>query len=320
MRIVKRIVGVLEYFAVPFTFLGAIWLKFIRKHEGGLKRNWNLLKKLKIVPVIDHYYEPMISKEQFKGEVNERNLLGIDLNVNEQITFIENLCYKEEILKIPIQGNNHGEKQFYFKNGSFGPGDAEFLYGMIRFQKPKKIIEVGSGNSTLIAVKAIEENKREDDNYKCDMICIEPFEQPWLERLHEIKVVRKKVETVPIEFFQSLEEKDILFIDSSHVIRPQGDILWEYQNILPALQKGVYIHIHDIFTPKDYPEKWMFDEVRLWNEQYFVEAFLAYNDEFRIVGALNYLKHHHWEIVQKQFPVLSDNKDYEPGSLWIQKH
>src|SRR5690606_29222842 len=98
-----------------------------------------------------------------------------------------------------------------------------------------------------------------------------------------VEVLRKKVEDIPLEYFRQLQPNDVLFIDSSHVIRPQGDVLYEFLELLPDLPSGVFVHIHDIFTPFDYPEDWVKDHVRLWNEQYLLEAFLSFNRDFRIV-------------------------------------
>ena len=97
----------------------------------------------------------------------------------------------------------------------------------------------------------------------------------WLNDVSGIEVLRQRVEQMDKQLFLELEENDILFIDSSHMIRPQGDVLCEYLEILPTLRPGVLVHIHDIFTPRDYPDEWLIDEVKLWNEQYLLEAFLS---------------------------------------------
>lgn len=162
---------------------------------------------------------------------------------------------------------------------------------------------------------AIEKNKEEDPEYICDQICIEPYEQPWLEQL-PVTVLRKKLEDVDCSLFDQLNANDILFIDSSHIIRPQGDVLKEYLEILPRLKAGVYMHIHDVFTPKDYLDDWLYDHVKFWNEQYLLEAFLTFNKNFKIIGALNFLMHHHYDLLKEKFPFLT--YDREPGAFWMQ--
>jgi hypothetical protein len=182
--------------------------------------------------------------------------------------------------------------------------------------KPRRIIEIGSGISTLMAIRAICANQSDDSAYQCKHVCIEPYEMSWLEN-SEVSVVRCKVEDMSIEFFSELEENDILFIDSSHVIRPQGDVLFEYLELLPTLNKGVIVHVHDIFSPRNYLKQWLEDDVRFWNEQYLLEAFLTQNDSWKIIGALNYLHHHHYEQLKSVAPFLAPER--EPGSFYIRK-
>jgi hypothetical protein len=103
------------------------------------------------------------------------------------------------------------------------------------------------------------------------------------------------------------------------VIRPQGDVLFEYLALLPSLNPGVYIHIHDIFSPRDYPDDWVYNQHLFWNEQYLLEAFLTCNKQFKIVGALNYLAHNHRRELAAKCPVFADRPESEPGAFWIRK-
>ena len=165
---------------------------------------------------------------------------------------------------------------------------------------------------------AIERNTREDRDYRCEQICIEPFEQPWLETIGA-NVVRKKAESCPISMFEALTENDILFIDSSHIIRPQGDVLYECLQILGSLKPNVIIHVHDIFTPGDYPYEWLLRDRRMWNEQYLLEACLSFNHCFEIIGALNWLSHNHQERLRDACPILMQEPWREPGSFWFRR-
>ena len=201
-------------------------------------------------------------------------------------------------------------------NTMFESGDAEFWYNMIRLKKPNILIEVGCGNSTLMAIKAINKNKEEDPSYNCKHICIEPYETPWLESTG-VFVIRDKIEDIDKKLFSNLAENDILFIDSSHIIRPQGDVLFEYLELLPSLNKGVIVHIHDIFSPKDYLEEWVMGSVFFWNEQYLLEAFLTSNKDWKIIGALNFLHHNHYEQLKEKCLFLTANR--EPASFYMQK-
>ena len=130
-------------------------------------------------------------------------------------------------------------------------------------------------------------------------------------------MLRDRVETVDQSVFVSLNAGDILFIDSSHVIRPQGDVLCEFLEIMPALKKGVIVHIHDIFTPRDYPHAWVVEKVRLWNEQYLMESLLSGNPHWKIIGAVNFLKCDHYQQLQQACPYVT--KESVPGSCYLEK-
>jgi predicted O-methyltransferase YrrM len=243
-----------------------------------------------------------------------RNLPGIEWNVAEQLNLLDSFCFNDELTGVP--DSKTGEREFYFNNVAFESGDAEFLYNLIRLKKPARVFEIGSGHSTLMVMKAINRNRVENPGYRCRHLCIDPYEQPWLEKMG-VKVLRERVEDVDRAIFSELGEDDLLFIDSSHIIRPQGDVLFEYLELLPALKSGAIVHIHDIFSPRDYPDEWVRDEVRLWNEQYLLEAFLTNNRNWKVIGALNYLHHNHYEQLRAKCPYLT--RDCEPGSFYMQK-
>lgn len=275
----------------------------------------NALMKIGVFPIVNSYYEPQFDHRNPKQPLSQDRILpAIDWNVTEQIKVLSTLSFSQELSNIPLEKPD--TLGFYLNNDTFNSGDAEYWYQLIRSVKPKRIYEVGSGNSTLMAIKAIRRNHEQDNDYECKHVCIEPYEMPWLEKTG-VLVIRKKIEDVELSFFSELEENDILFIDSSHIIRPQGDVLFEYLELLPTLNKGVIVHVHDIFSPKNYPKHWLEDEVRFWNEQYLLEAFLSHNNSWKIIGAINYLHHNHYEKLKSVAPFLTP--DRWPGSFYIQK-
>ncbi len=310
----KRILTLIDILISPFVFISSYLFLFIRRVEiHRMKISKKVFLKTGIYPIMDHYYEPLFNPAHLSKSLREDRVLpGLDFNTKQQLNMLKNFNYNDELIQFPSEKKD--DLNFYYNNDSFAPGDSEYLYNMVRFLKPKQIIEIGCGHSTLMACNAIKQNKQENTNYKCQQVCIEPYENPWLDKL-DIKIIRKKVEQVDYSMFNSLEKNDILFIDSSHMIRPQGDILLIYLTILPMLKKGVYVHIHDIFTPKDYLDKWILENVYFWNEQYLVEALLSMNKEYKIIGALNFLKHNYFEKLLEKCPMLKE--DNEPGSLWI---
>jgi hypothetical protein len=309
----------LDFILVPFTYASSIWLRVIRSH--GVERlrfsKW-VFSQVGVFPIVDHYYEPLFQRSQLHKSLRvDRLLPGIDMNVEEQLETLKRFHYNDELLALPRL--KRADTEFGYDFGPFRSGDAEYLYNMIRWSKPGRIVEVGSGESTLLTRQALNQNRRDDPSYICNHICIEPFEHQWLERIG-VTVVRREVQKTDRHIFASLDAGDILFIDSSHVLRPQGNVVTEYLEILPTLKPGVVVHIHDTFTPKDYLDAWVLDEVKLWNEQYVVEAFLSFNKEFRIIGALNYLKHNHPAELRAKCPVLDQEfEGREPGSLWIRR-
>jgi predicted O-methyltransferase YrrM len=277
-----------------------------------------MFRKVGVFPIRDHYYEPLFNPAKLRKSVyQDRELVGLDLNVEEQLELLRRFRFNNELITFPL--TRRKDLEFYYHNGVYASGDAEFLYNMIRHFKPRRIFEIGSGQSTLLAASAILANHQSDAGYVCEHVCIEPYEAEWLEKLN-VTVVREPVEQIDKVLFRELGKNDILFIDSSHMIRPQGDVLFEYLEILPILSSGVLIHIHDIFTPKDYLEEWIYQDVRFWNEQYLLEAFLSFNSEFKVIGALNYLKHRHPKELISCCPVLATEMDSrEPGSFWLRR-
>lgn len=316
-KLILGLFPVIDILMLPFVYVAAAVLKLVRR--GGIQRLpacRTALRRVGVFPIRDHYYEPQFHSFATREPLDrERSLPGIAFVNREQAEFLTYLTYADELRDTPV--DQVSDTRFHMNNPAFRAGDAEYWYQIIRALKPKRLFEIGSGHSTLMALNAIAKNRAEDHDYSCRHICIEPFERPWLEKTG-VTVIRDKVEDVDISFFSELEENDILFIDSSHVIRPQGDVVYEYLEILPTLSSGVVVHIHDVFTPRNYLKLWVEEEVRLWNEQYLLEAFLTENPNWKILGALNYLRHHHYDELKAVAPFLTSES--EPASFYIQKH
>jgi hypothetical protein len=318
----KTILQIADILASPIILVCSVVLMVFRRIGiENIPMSRKIFDTVGVYPILDHYYEPLFKMSRIKKSLKEDRVLpGIDFNEEEQLAILEKFDYNDELLEYPREKpNDYSPPLFYYNNKNFKSGDAEYLYNIIRLYKPSKIVEIGSGFSTLIAHEAVLKNEQEDGNSTCEHICIEPYQRDWLEDTG-VNVIRQPVEQIEIEWFSRLNRNDILFIDSSHIIRPQGDVLFEYLRILPVLNSGVTIHIHDIFTPKDYPAEWLFKKVRLWNEQYLLEAFLSFNTKFKIIGALNYLSHHYRIELSAKCPIFCKEHDSrEPGSMWLQK-
>lgn len=298
---------------------GAV-LRRARRAWAHMPLTRKVLRFVGVFPVRQHFYEPVIFAEDLRRPLTqERKIPGLDLNEAEQLTLFKEFTYADELRQFPLKGDLKAlPRTFFYHNGAFEGADAGTLYNMIRRFKPKRMIEIGSGNSTLIARLAIDRNTSEDPAYTCRHTCIEPYLQPWLEQI-DAEVIRERVELCDIAMFDQLESGDILFVDSSHVIRPQGDVVFEILEVFGRLKPGVLVHIHDIFTPRDYIEEWVLKDQRLWDEQYLLEAFLAFNKEFRVIAALNYLHHNHPQALLDACPIAGTGKNAEPRSFWIRR-
>lgn len=273
-----------------------------------------------VTPV--HFYEPIPILQQLGPEIfgHVTEMQGVDLDDDAFIQLAESFArFKSEYIEIPLDDTGDPSR-FYLRNGFIGPGDAEALYGMIRHFKPRRILEIGSGYTTLLMAQAVERNRRESPDQNFNLTCIDPYPKPFVIRgvrgMDEL--ILSPLEKAGGELSQTLGDGDILFIDSSHVVRIGGDVNLLFLEILPRLKPGVLIHFHDIFLPEEYPEIWVRDLGRFWSEQYLLQAFLAFNSDFKVVWPGNYMRVKHPLVVEQAFPSFKRDLTWL-GSFWIQR-
>jgi len=317
--LLRRLIPLIDLLAVPLVYPSAAVLKAVRRiGVGRLRRCKRILEMVGVFPILDHYYEPLFKTGGLRSlEGQPRNLPGVDMNILGQLELLRKFHYADELRQFPVEKS--GGQEFFYDNGSFESGDAEYLYSVVRLFKPRRVVEVGGGYSTLLIAAALAKNAAEDGSSRGRHICIEPYENPWLERL-EIEVIRTPVQRLDSAVFRELAINDVLFIDSSHVIRPRGDVLFECLEVLPILRQGVLVHFHDVFTPRDYPTRTLCDDVKLWNEQYLLEAFLGLNNDYEVIGALNFLAHEYRDELAAKCPIFAARAvKAEPGSFWIRR-
>jgi hypothetical protein len=299
----KLALGLTDLTAAGAAFVLGPLLRRMAYNRGELPRFQAVSDRFRFALRGTHYYEPTYRLADLPADTTTpRDLPGLDLRESEQLALLDQFSFGAEMQGFP-------ERAYTF-------GDAASLYSMIRHFRPRKLIEIGCGRSTRVAIKAHAANAADAAPSSCEHTCIEPYEMPWLEETG-LPIIRKRVEDVPLDVFEALEANDILFIDSSHVIRPHGDVLYEFQQIVPRLKPGVLVHVHDIFTPRDYPERWLRVDRRLWNEQYLLETMLAHNPRYAVVLATNWLKHDHWDAYARAFPIVKDRPAHNPGAFWF---
>ena len=307
----------LDICAAAFVRSAAPALRFLAYNRGDLPRTAVASDNANVQFRSTHYYEPTYAAAHLPEVIDQqRRIPALDMNEPVQIDLLRHFRWAHELAVIPLVRTS--ESRFAFAETQYGHGDADTLYNFVRHFRPARIFEIGSGDSTLVAQLAIARNRVEDPSYSCRQVCIEPYANPWLESTGA-EIVRERVEHVDLELFKSLQANDILFIDSSHVIRPFGDVLREFHEIVPSVAPGVLVHIHDVFTPKDYPAKWLKEDRKLWNEQYLLEAFLAFNSEFEVIFATNWLASTHGDALKRACGHPEKIVAANPSSFWFRR-
>jgi predicted O-methyltransferase YrrM len=272
-----------------------------------------------VVPV--HFYEPIPDTRLLSPALwsEPRALPGIELRAEPQLERLRDFAarYRAEYERFPRHATGD-PTQYHEENGQFASTDAEVLHCMIRASRPRLVIEIGSGFSSLITAAALRRNAEE--GAPGELVCIEPYPGavlqggvPGLTRL-----ITAPVQAVPLATFDQLGAGDVLFIDSSHVVTIGSDTTREVLEIVPRLAPGVLVHFHDIFTPIEYPRSWVLDEHRFWNEQYLVEAFLSFNDRFEILYAGSFLHVTQPERLREFSPHYRPEARWST-SLWLRR-
>ena len=310
----QLLLRIFDVMLAPFVAMATIPMRLARwKKTSSLPITFAIFRRMGVFPIKAHYYEPQFDCVGLDKDNPPRNLPGIAFAMDRQMALLsqfKDVARLDAVLARPGAGNG-----FRMENPNFGTGDAEIWFHVIRHFRPARIVEIGSGYSTLMAKLALDTLRADDPAYRCDHVCIEPYEMPWLEETG-VRVIRSRFEDCDLPDIRALAPNDILFIDSSHMIRSGGDVLREILEVLPGLAPGVVVHFHDIFSPRDYPVKWRL-EPRFWNEQYLLEAFLSHNSAFEILLAVNMLKHAQFDALKAVCPRLAEER--EPGSFYLRR-
>jgi hypothetical protein len=190
------------------------------------------------------------------------------------------LLYKSDIWRMERKraGEAHSPS---WRNGFLSAFDAVTLYSLIRLHRPRLYIEIGSGNSTRFARRAIQ-----DGQLDTRIVSIDPRARVEIREIAD-QVIQEPVEEMSLDIFDSLESGDVLFVDHSHRVFTNSDATVVFLDILPRLKAGVLVHFHDIFLPADYPPEW---NDRYYSEQYLLAChLLAGTNSFEILLANSYV-------------------------------
>jgi predicted O-methyltransferase YrrM len=208
------------------------------------------------------------------------------------------------------------ERRFWIAPDGFPIGDATILRAMIMLVRPQRIIEIGSGFSSACMLDAFDEAGLETK-----LTCIEPYPNRLRSLLKpddpsRCTIIEGPVQSVEPELFDELQASDVVFIDSSHILKTGSDVVFELFEIIPRLKPGVIVHFHDIRYPFEYPEHFVFERHYSWNEIYAVRAFLMFNRAYRIIYFNSLFGRLHRDLLAAAYVPMVKN----PGSsLWIER-
>jgi hypothetical protein len=258
-----------------------------------------------------HHTSPVVGDQDVAWASRPQpDIACIDLNVEAQLQLMSELA--------TYWGDLPDERQTgwrYRSSTMFQPTDATVYYAMLQHFRPTRLIEVGSGYTSALAL-----DTRDRHLPGLQLTFIDPFP----ERLHgllgdqdraDCRVIERPVQDVDLDVYDALEAGDFLFLDTSHFAKTGSEVNWLVFNVLPRVRDGVIVHFHDIFWPFEYPREWL-DERRSYTELYAIRAFLMYNPAFVMLLFSSWVWHEHRELFTG---VSEDYSGGEAGSLWLRK-
>lgn len=269
-----------------------------------------------------HYHSPIPDTAELAKRAElwqrESELPGIDMRPQEQLQWLREVAQRFlPECDFPSQPTADPHR-YYIRNESFGLVSATVLHAMVRHLQPRLVLEVGGGMSTLVTTAALRRNAAEGHGGK--VVAVDPDPDAFLRTHPDIELVQRRTEDLDPDLFLRLGNNDILFIDSTHVVRTGGDVNFLFLEVLPRLNAGTYVQVHDIFFPFEYPREWVVEERRFWSEQYLLQAFLVFNTAFQPAWCESYMKARYPEEMERLLPGrLGYLDNYDSNSFWMRK-
>ncbi len=255
-----------------------------------------------------HFYSPHTADADVTRALRwtDSSALAVELGEERQLALAASFAH---VLAEPAPG-----PRYQSANRMFGPADAASYRGLLGVLGPTRVLEIGSGYSTAVLLDEADVHPGLDG---LRVTCVEPFPERLLGLVTKADRARLTLITRPVQdldpvIFDRLVAGDLLFIDSTHVVKAGSDVVWLILRILPRLAAGVIVHVHDIFWPFEYPAAWL-RERRDWTEAYLLHAFLAGNTSWEILFFASWFWQCKPELVP---PSLAGER---PGSIWLRK-
>jgi len=291
-----------------------LWSSAAAVRGYGLARS--VAERLGLQLVLKTYYSPIPDLGALPAGVWDARdpLRGIAFDLDAQMAFVESRLAPQ--LAGLAWGTDVPPGYGYDPaNDSYPPPDAHVLYAMVRDLRPRRIVELGSGQTTRVMAQACRENERE--GHATQLRAFDPFPTAVDDGLPGLaELARVKAQDVPEEVFSELQAGDVLFVDTTHTVKISSDVNHIVLRVLPLLAEGVVVHVHDIFLPYEYPRFFFADFALYWAEQYLLQAFLAFNSDFEVLCAVHALGRERGERMASA-GVMSAG---EPASsFWIKR-
>lgn len=252
-----------------------------------------------------HFYSQVPDFRELRRDGEWRrpfSMKGVVANIEEHFEFVERCCggwtasrTPAELYRTSIEMNG---------DAGYGLSDAEFLYHFVRTKRPKKITQIGAGVATAVTFLAAE-----DAEYSPEITCVDPYPTAFLRREHAkgtIRLIERKAQSVDLAVYGELQSGDLLFIDSTHTIRPGSEVTRLILEVIPSLNSGCFVHFHDIWFPYDYSPTTMTSDLFWWHESVFLHAFLVDNARVRLRASLSYLYHSNWERLRESLKSVQE--------------
>lgn len=242
---------------------------------------------------------------------------GIAWDIDAQLDEVRQIApFLSELEGVP-QDAPPGPPRYHWDNNFWRGADALIQYGLLRNVKPRRVVEIGCGWSSLLMAQAFERNQEEGAQIAV-VDQIEPFpRKELLSALPETWTLHETIlQRADVSIFDDLEAGDVCFYDGSHVARAGSDVVWFFFEVLPRLKPGVLVHVHDVFWPADYPDDWIFNRGQTWNEQYVLQAFLMYNRAFEPLICNPILCHHRTQALEELFRETPETQ-HSGSSVWL---
>ena len=310
---------------MPSAIYNALKKTYRAIHLGG--RQTLSALGLNVYPTRDFYSPlPVFSEIRDTRHLWDKpsEMVGVQYNLDAMKTLLERLVreFGDEHQALPPYEEN--------KKLGLGPGftiiDAMTLYFMVRDLKPKRYFEIGSGFSTYYAWMATQKNREE--GAETDFRVVDPFPREKMKKLEGVSVTVAPAQEVPTDFFSQLQAGDVLFIDTTHVLKLGGEVAHLFLEVVPRLNPGVVVHVHDIHFPYNVPypaEQYVFRAKwpSYWTEAMLLQAFLAFNSAFEIYYSAPLLRYHAEDFLEATIPgyraVETDNYDTHFSSIWMRR-